>query len=95
MDMKNSFTHNMTHELKTPVSTLYSATEALITYNAIDDKAAAKKYILLMSNDLQRLSNTIDTILTSVRLQHKKAKLHFVSMNLLAFLNAVKRRDDT
>jgi signal transduction histidine kinase len=86
MEMKDNFTNNMTHELKTPLATLYAATEALDTYNMIDDKVAAREYIHIMQADLKRLTGMTESILYNAKLSDGKIYLKKESVNLRELL---------
>lgn len=87
MHQKDNFTNNMTHEFKTPMSTISAAIEALNKYDILDDKEMAKEYLALMKNDLDRLIKMTDSILYNAKtsdgnivLQLKETDLHlFVS----------------
>lgn len=89
MEMKDNFTHNMTHEFKTPLATLYAATEALTTYNILDDKEMAKEYIGLMRNDLKRLSAMTESILNDAKLSKGKMVMDFQEVNLHDFVGNI------
>lgn len=86
LQMKEDFTNNMTHELKTPLSTLLVATEALDKYNVLDDKTVAREYVQLMHADLQRLSGMAESILYNAKLSAGKIHLNLTIQNLHALL---------
>ena len=44
-EIKNDLISNITHEFKTPITTVSTALEAINSFNAIDDKEKTKKYI--------------------------------------------------
>jgi signal transduction histidine kinase len=89
MEQKVSFTNNMTHELKTPIATLFAATEALDKYNVLEDKKTAREYVQLMQADLKRLKNMADSILNNARLSDGKLQLHKENLNLYSILDEV------
>lgn len=89
MELKDNFTHNMTHEFKTPLATLYAAIEALTTYNILDDKEMAKEYIGLMKNDLNRLSAMTESILNNAKLSKGKMVMDFETVNLHDFIENI------
>jgi two-component system, OmpR family, phosphate regulon sensor histidine kinase PhoR len=64
---KNEFINNVTHELKTPVSTVSVAIEALQNFNASHDPKLTKEYLEIAQRELKRLNEITDRILkTSV-----------------------------
>jgi len=89
MEQKVSFTNNMTHELKTPIATLYAATEALDKYNVLEDKKTAREYVHLMQADLKRLKSMADSILHNARLSEGKIQLYTENLHLKHLLDEV------
>lgn len=74
-DMKDDFTNNMTHELKTPIAVAYSATDALLNFDLSNDENKRKKYLLICKDQLARLSNLVEQILSMSMEQRKSFKL--------------------
>lgn len=44
-EMRMDFTHNITHELKTPIAVAYAANDALENFGAADDGVRRAKYL--------------------------------------------------
>lgn len=66
-ELKNDFISNMTHELKTPVTTVGVALEALKNFNGLQNPKLTQEYLAIAQNELNRLSLLTDKILkTSV-----------------------------
>ncbi|MBY0435167.1 MAG: HAMP domain-containing histidine kinase, partial [Cyclobacteriaceae bacterium] len=66
-ELKNDFISNMTHELKTPVTTVGVALEALKNFNGLENPKLTQEYLAIAQNELSRLSLLTDKILkTSV-----------------------------
>ncbi|MGI4835234.1 MAG: sensor histidine kinase [Janthinobacterium lividum] len=65
--LKADFTHNMTHELKTPVAAIQLATDSLRQFEL--DAATTADYTALISAEAGRLGTLIDRILRSVVLE--------------------------
>ncbi len=63
VDMKNEFIGNMTHELKTPISTVGVALEAISTLGVSLSEEKRKEYVDISRNELQRLSLLVDKVL--------------------------------
>ncbi|MDX1477518.1 MAG: HAMP domain-containing sensor histidine kinase [Saprospiraceae bacterium] len=61
--MKNDFISNITHELKTPISTVRVALEALQNFSADRDPAKSKEYLEISQNELDRLALLVDKVL--------------------------------
>lgn len=62
-DVKNDFINNMTHELKTPISTVYAAVEAMQNFNALNDQRKTSNYLDISKQELQRLSDLVEKVL--------------------------------
>lgn len=73
--LKDDFTHNVTHELKTPVAISYAAVESIIHYNLLDKKEKADKYLRLCHEELERLGGMIEQILTLSLEKRKEIRL--------------------
>lgn len=65
--LKADFTHNMTHELKTPVAAIQLAADSLRQYAL--DAATTTEYAALIGAEAGRLGTLIDRILRSVVLE--------------------------
>jgi signal transduction histidine kinase len=62
-NLRNDFVSNITHELKTPVSTVRVAIEALKTYDKVKDPAVAREYLDMAGLEVDRLDRMIGKIL--------------------------------
>ncbi|NML63891.1 hypothetical protein HHL22_01605 [Hymenobacter sp. RP-2-7] len=65
--LKADFTHNMTHELKTPVAAIQLAADSLRQYEL--DAATTAEYAALIGAEAGRLGTLIDRILRGVALE--------------------------
>lgn len=63
-EMKDDFTNNMTHELKTPIAVAYSATDALLNFGHGDNKERRDKYLTICKDQLSELSERVEQILS-------------------------------
>jgi signal transduction histidine kinase len=63
-EMKDDFTNNMTHELKTPIAVAYSATDALLNFGQVDNKERREKYLSINKEQLEKLSSLVEQILS-------------------------------
>ena len=80
-EMRRDLTHNITHELKTPISVAYTANDALRNFAAEDDVERRKRYLDIVASQLSRLSTMVERILAvSVEegdvVRHNPTKLH-------------------
>jgi signal transduction histidine kinase len=70
-EMKDDFTNNMTHELKTPIAVTYSVVDTLLNYKQGDDKEKRVQYLKICEEQLKRLSGLVEKIL-SMSMERRK-----------------------
>ncbi len=63
MELKNDFISNITHELKTPVTTVGVALEALKSFKGLNNPELTNEYLEIAQNELNRLNILTDKIL--------------------------------
>ncbi len=62
--MRLDLTHNITHELKTPISVAYAAGDSLLNFEQMaSDPAVRREYIGIMQRELRQLAEMVDRIL--------------------------------
>jgi two-component system phosphate regulon sensor histidine kinase PhoR len=71
MELKNDFISNITHELKTPVTTVSVALEALRNFNGLENPRTTKEYLDIAQSELNRLSLLTDKILKTAIFENK------------------------
>jgi signal transduction histidine kinase len=64
-EMRNDFVANISHELKTPVSTVKVALEAIQKYKLSEDPIKTNEYIDMASQELERLESLIGNVMIS------------------------------
>ena len=80
--MKDDFTHNMTHELKTPVAVAYSAADSMLRYYDQSDEARNKQFLRIIMQRLSYLSGMIENILSMSMERFKTMKLNIEAVAL-------------
>ncbi len=61
--LRKAFVNNMTHELKTPISTVMAAVESIQRFGARDDKEKMNRYLTISRQELEHLSDMIERVL--------------------------------
>lgn len=62
-EMRRDFTHNITHELKTPISVAVTATDALRNFSADADPDRRSRYLEIVETQLTQLTTMVEHIL--------------------------------
>lgn len=62
-EIKNDFISNMTHEFKTPISTVILAIELINKFGIKNDEEKLDKYLEICNSELKRVSSMIESIL--------------------------------
>lgn len=81
-EMKDDFTNNMTHELKTPIAVAYSATDALLNFGQGDNKERREKYLTINKEQLENLSSLVEQILSMSMERRLKLVMKKENVNL-------------
>ncbi len=82
VQLKNEFVSNMTHELKTPISTMSVALEAMSDFGVLSDTAKSKEYIDISKKELQRLGIMVDKVLLMSRFESGDTIIHYEHIDL-------------
>lgn len=88
-DMKNDFINNMTHELKTPISTISLACEALADENVAGDEAVKRTYISIIKDENDRLKQMVTNVLQIARLRKNQLPLNVQQIDIQEIITAV------
>lgn len=75
--MKDDFTHNMTHELKTPIAVAYAAADSMLRYYDQSDEERNRKLISIILQRLSHLSGLIENILSMSMERFNNMKLSY------------------
>ncbi len=93
-EVKNDFINNMTHEFKTPISTISLASEVLSDKSIEKSEDTTERYLKIISNENKRLGGMVENILQAATLDKGELKLkiqetdvHQVIKDVLQSLN--------
>ena len=90
-EMKEDFTHNITHELKTPIAVAYAANDALLNFPS-ESPEKRKSYHSIVQEQLQHLSGLVEQILSMSREQRKDFRLNYETVELRPMLENIINR---
>lgn len=74
-EIKNDLISNITHEFKTPITTVSTALEAINNFNAIEDTEKTKKYVSISENQIKKLHLMVEKLLETATLDSEKLLL--------------------
>lgn len=88
-EMKDDFTNNMTHELKTPIAIAYAANDSLLQFPDPNDEERTKKYLSAALDQLTKLSGLVESILAMSMERRKNLTMAKEKINLKSFLMSI------
>ncbi|HTD39133.1 MAG TPA: HAMP domain-containing sensor histidine kinase, partial [Mucilaginibacter sp.] len=88
-EMKMDFINNMTHEFKTPVSTIMIASEALKDQEIAEDKSRVARLANIIFEENQRLGNHIERVLNIARIEKNEFKLDIRQLDVNEMVTTV------
>lgn len=84
-EIKNDFINNMTHELKTPISTISLACEMLSDKDVSSTEKQRSNYINMINDENKRLGTLVENVLTNAVIERGELKLKPQSL----YINAI------
>ncbi|MEA3443242.1 MAG: HAMP domain-containing sensor histidine kinase, partial [Bacteroidota bacterium] len=93
-EMKNDFINNMTHELKTPISTLSLAGQMLKDGNMDNNRQMVSHISNIIEDETKRLGYQVEKVLQVALFEKGKLKFDFVTVEINAILLKVKNSFD-
>ncbi len=81
-EMKNDFINNMTHEFKTPISTVSLACEALRDVEINADVKLSQRYLSIINIENQRLGAQVEKVLQIAQLEKNDYKLKIEQLDV-------------
>ncbi len=87
--MKDDFITNLTHEFKTPISTVAAALEALQDFNALKDPEKTTRYLAVSRQEIARLDNMVTYVLHIASYENNSLKITKEEVNLGVLIRQV------
>ena len=81
-EVKSDFINNMTHELKTPISTISLSSEMLMRMKSTDDFEKIKRYAGIIFDENKRLEHQVERVLNVAKLDKDKLILNKEKINI-------------
>jgi len=81
-NMRRDFVANVSHELRTPVTIIKGYAETLLDGALESDPVRARRFVEIISNHSDRLTNLVNDILTLSSLESKEARLELTPIDV-------------
>ena len=81
-EMKSDFINNMTHEFKTPISTISLAADTITNPKVINDESSIRHFISMIKKENSRMNKKVETILQIASLDKKEIDFKFENLSL-------------
>jgi two-component system, OmpR family, phosphate regulon sensor histidine kinase PhoR len=88
-EMKNDFVNNMTHELKTPISTISLASQMLKDKSINESQKNLGSIALIIEEESKRLGYQVEKVLQMAIFERGNFKFRIVNINISDFISTV------
>jgi two-component system, OmpR family, phosphate regulon sensor histidine kinase PhoR len=87
-EMKNDFINNVTHEFKTPVSTIGLASEVLMNTSRANPERV-RSYAKIIHDENERMRKQVERVLEIAQQDHHQIKLNFEKLDVHKMINSI------
>jgi two-component system phosphate regulon sensor histidine kinase PhoR len=81
-EMQRDFINNMTHEFKTPISTINISTDVFLQNQAIQSDTRLNRYAGIIKEQVLRLNNQVEKVLQLAKIERDNVELNLENINL-------------
>jgi len=85
-EIKDDLISNITHEFKTPITTVQAALEAIVNFNAQNDGEKTKKYVEISNQQMVKLNVMVEKLLETASLDSDSLSLRLEEVNLVELI---------
>lgn len=93
-EVKTDFINNMTHELKTPISSIGLSSEMIMKTDSSTDPEKIQRYASLIFKENKRLENQVERVLNIAKLDKREISLKKETFDMHEFLTELKDNFD-
>jgi len=92
--MRTDFINNMTHELKTPISTISLASEMIKAHSTGTNNTQMLKYSNIIFDENKRLGRQVDKVLEMAAIDRGEMSLRLIDININHIIQEVKAKSE-
>lgn len=89
-EVKTDFINNMTHELKTPISTIALSSDYLLKGDFTNDPEKLKRYAGIIHKENKRLEHQVERVLNVAKMDKETLQLKMTELNLHHLLSEIE-----
>lgn len=88
-EIKNDFINNMTHEFKTPISTISLATQLIQEDTSVVDNGTVQRYLGIIKDENVRLGQQVERVLQTAQMEREEIVLKKKNVDVHALIQQV------
>lgn len=89
--LQKEFVANVSHELKTPITTIKSYTETLLD-GALEEKNVADEFLNVINSESDRMTRLVSDLLRLSRMDYEQTKWHKEEINLREMVDLIVKK---
>ena len=93
-EMQKDFINNMTHEFKTPISSIKIASDVLLRDETLNANKRLKQYTNIIKEQNERLNNQVEKVLTMAKLEKRSFELKKEEISFLKILEDIVNNEN-
>ena len=90
-EIKTDFVNNMTHEFKTPISTIALSSDVLMRDDIIKNPERLKHYATIINEENKRLKGQVESVLQVSQIDSHKIALNYSDVDMHALIENIAR----
>ena len=88
-ELQRDFINNMTHEFKTPISTINISTDVFLQNEKIKTDDRLNRYSGIIKEQIMRLNTQVEKVLQLAKIERDKIELNFEELDLAELLTSI------
>ena len=88
-ELQRDFINNMTHEFKTPISTINISTDVFLQNEKVQADARLSRYSSIIKEQVLRLNTQVEKVLQLAKIERDNIELNVEEINLAELINSI------